>query len=243
MSRSTRRQFLTRGITATGVAAASVLGAGALDDLAGAAANPPSTDPATPAEALRRLVKGNQRFVSGNLKASGRGTVRRVRVAYGQEPYAVILTCSDSRVPPELVFDQGLGDLFIVRVAGNTAADPLVIGSIEYGVAVLGANLVFVLGHSECGAVKGAIDVATKGATLPGDIGQVVAPIVPAVQANLDKPANQLLESCTQTNIERAIAQMSAVPLLRDLVSQGKLMITGGEYELESGHVDLVKTG
>ncbi|MEI8002014.1 MAG: carbonic anhydrase, partial [Actinomycetes bacterium] len=97
MSRSTRRQFLTRGITATGVAAASVLGAGALDDLAGAAANPPSTDPATPAEALRRLVKGNQRFVSGNLKASGRGTVRRVRVAYGQEPYAVILTCSDSR--------------------------------------------------------------------------------------------------------------------------------------------------
>jgi carbonic anhydrase len=152
----------------------------------------------------------------------------------------VVLTCADSRVPPELVFDEGLGDVFTVRIAGNTAADPFVVASIEYGVLVLGSILVFVLGHSDCGAVKGAIDVATKGAVLPGSIGDLIVPILPAVDANKNLPKDQLLEAATRSNVHLAITQLSAVPIIRDAISQGKLLVAGGEYELGNGKVEVV---
>ena len=138
------------------------------------------------------------------------------------------------------MFDQGFGDLFVVRIAGNTAADPIVVGSLEYGVEVLGCVLVFVLGHSDCGAVKSAIDVATKGTELPGDIGAVVAPILPAVEAVKDTPKPKLLEAATEQNIHDTVGVLTVVPLLAEPIAAGNLAVAGGEYELESGVVDLV---
>jgi carbonic anhydrase len=235
-SRPSRRAVLgsTLGI-AGGLVAATALG-----DAAGATARA-KPFPTSPDAALARLVEGNRRFVDGEARNPRQGTAARVRTAEGQKPFAAILTCADSRVPPEVVFDQGVGDLFVVRIAGNTASDPLIVGSLEYSIEVLGSILVFVLGHSECGAVKGAIDVVTKGATLPGDIGAIVEPIIPAVEAVKDRPPDELLEAATEENIHLAISQLSAVELLSDPVAQGTLMITGGEYELASGQVDLIE--
>ncbi|HEY8217179.1 MAG TPA: carbonic anhydrase [Acidimicrobiia bacterium] len=235
----TRRELL--GATARlggGLVAASTVGMTAFADAAGAAV--PAKFPKSPDAALRRLMAGNARFVDGEARNPRRSTRRRVRVAESQKPFAAVLTCADSRVPPELVLDQGIGDLFVVRIAGNTGVDPLVVGSLEYSVEVLGSILVFVLGHSNCGAVKAAIDVATKGATLPGDLPAVVAPIIPAVDAVKDRPKDELLEAATEENIRLTMEALSAVALLRDRVADGSLLISGGEYELASGKVDLV---
>ena len=145
-------------------------------------------------------------------------------------------------MPPEIIFDQGLGDLFVVRIAGNTASDPLVIGSLEYSVAVLGSVLIFVLGHSECGAVKAAIDQVEKGDIPPGDIGAVVDPIVPAVNAVAGTPKEDLLDAATDENIKMAQAQLEAVPILAEGIAAGTLAVAGGEYQLESGEVQYLQT-
>ena len=196
--------------------------------------------PQDPGAALQRLLAGNGRFVDGAVGDRRHVTARRAQVASGQQPFAVVLTCSDSRVPPELIFDQGIGDLFVVRVAGNTAADPLILGSVEFAVDVLGSVLVFVLGHSGCGAVTAAVDVATSSVRLPGDIQAVVDPIMPAVEAVRGRPDDDLLEAATRENVHRAMAALSASHLLSTRVAAGALLIAGGEYELASGKVDLV---
>jgi carbonic anhydrase len=233
----TRREILgaTLGVSG-GLVAASAVGVTKFAEAAEAA---PERFPNSPEAALRRLMAGNARFAEGDARKPRQSTKRRVAVAEGQKPFAAVLTCADSRVPPEIVFDQGIGDLFVVRVAGNTADDALVVGSLEYAVEVLGSILVFVLGHSECGAVKAAIDV-TKGATLPGDLPAVVAPIIPAVEAVKDRPKDELLEAATEQNIHLALAALSGAGLLADRVGAGTLLIAGGEYELASGRVDSV---
>jgi carbonic anhydrase len=233
----TRRELLgaTLGVGG-GLVAASAVGVTALAEIA--EADVPERFPSSPEAALRRLMAGNARFAAGDAHRPRQSTKRRVAVAEGQKPFAAVLTCADSRVPPEIVFDQGIGDLFVVRVAGNTA-DTVVVGSLEYAVEVLGSILVFVLGHSECGAVKAAIDV-TKGATLPGDLPAVVAPIIPAVEAVKDRPKDELLEAATEQNIHLAMTALSAAGLLADRVTAGTLLIAGGEYELASGRVDSV---
>jgi carbonic anhydrase len=196
--------------------------------------------PQDPQAALERLVAGNARFVAGDVLDRSQMAERRRELAAGQRPFAVVLTCADSRVPAELIFDQEIGDLFVVRIAGNTATEPVIIGSIEFSVDVLGSLLVFVLGHTACGAVQAAIDVSTKGDSLPGRIGAVAAPIVPAVEAVRDHPPDQLLEAATRENIRRTMARLSEVPTLGDRVAAGTLLVVGGEYELVSGGVDLV---
>jgi carbonic anhydrase len=197
--------------------------------------------PQTPEDALTRLLAGNARFVAGDVRDPQRDTARRVMLAEGQRPYAVVLTCADSRVSPELVFDEGLGDLFVVRVAGNTATDPIIVGSIQFSVANLGSLLVFVLGHSRCGAVQGAVDLVTKGTELPGDIGAVVAPILPAVEDARDAPEDALVDAVVRANVLRTIAALQDVDVLRDLVDTGELRVAGGEYDLETGTVELVR--
>jgi carbonic anhydrase len=197
--------------------------------------------PKTPDEALKRLLAGNRRFVKGKVENPGRDRVRRVEVAHGQKPFAIVLGCADSRVIPEVVFDQGLGDVFDVRVAGNTVDAPLVVGSLEYGAVEVGAILLMVLGHDECGAVKAAIDVATKGTTLPGDIGAVADPIVPAVEEVRNAPDPDRLDQATRANIRRSVtALQTAYPLLADLVNSGALKVVGAEYQLKTGKVDMV---
>lgn len=162
-------------------------------------------------------------------------------MAESQTPFAIILSCSDSRVPPEVLFDEGIGDLFLVRVAGNTAADPSLLGSIEFAAATFGSVLLLVLAHSNCGAVKAAIDRVTRSSTEPGHIPAAVDPIVPAVQTVRNQPADQLLEAAIQQNVRLQVRNLAASsPILAPLVSSGKLKVVGAEYHLATGRVDLV---
>ena len=232
-----RRAFLGSGLAVAG----GVLTVGALPAGAGVLTGDAEAAPADGAAALRRLQAGNKRFVAGRSKSLGKWTARRAELAEGQAPFAIVLGCADSRVPPEIVFDEGLGDLFVVRVAGNTAAAPIIIGTIEYAATALGSVLLMVLGHDDCGAVKAAVDVATKGKVLPGDLPSVAQPILPAVEAVRSQPADALVDAAIQENVRRAVSSLGAVPLLADLVSANKLTIVGAEYRLKSGKVDLIK--
>ena len=149
-----------------------------------------------------------------------------------------MLGCADSRVPPEIIYDEGLGNLFVVRIAGNTATDPYVLGSVEYGSAELGAVAIVVLGHEGCGAVKAAIDVAQNGTQLPGDIGAFVAPIVPLAQQLIPTtPKDELVQAVTLENIRQGVTTLQQNALLADAIAAGKLRVVGGEYQLRSGKV------
>jgi carbonic anhydrase len=134
------------------------------------------------------------------------GVQRRAQVAPSQQPLAAIPSCADSRVPPEIVFDQGLGDLFVIRVAGNTA-DDVALGSLEYAVEHLGLHLVMVLGHKRCGAVQAAHDLLTKGEHLPGHIAALVVPIVPAVQA-AQTMSGDVVDNAVTTNVRMVTAHL-----------------------------------
>ena len=154
--------------------------------------------------------------------------------AKGQKPFAMLVSCADSRVPPEILFDQGIGDLFVVRAAGNIA-DTVGLGSLEYGHAVLGAPLVVVLGHEYCGAV----DAAVKGHEVPGHIADVVRHIKPAVEKS--KGEIDMLNAAIDYNVRDVTAGLSErSALLRDAVTSGKLKIVGARYDLDSGEVTLV---
>lgn len=197
----------------------------------------------TPDAALQKLVEGNKRFVKAHITHHAL-TVKETRkeLAQGQKPYAVILSCSDSRVPPEIVFDETLGQLFVVRVAGNTL-DPLVLGSIEYAVEHLGSALIMVLGHEACGAVAAAYDATGKP---EGNVGAVIEPILPAAQQAKDtmkgKSRAEQVESAIDLNIrlvaEGLTAQSSVV---KDYVDRGALKIVKGKYHLRRGDVTLLK--
>jgi carbonic anhydrase len=191
----------------------------------------------TPNAALRRLAAGNKRFVNGTLRHPRRDGKRRAALAEGQTPYAVVLGCADSRVPPEVIYDEGLGSIFAVRVAGNTGADPLVVGSIEYSISVLGSAVIVVLGHQECGAVKAAIDVEKNGTQLPGDLPAVVAPILPVVQSLSGTPDDELLEAAITANVHNAVEQLSANDLIATAIAAGTVKVVGREYLLKSGRV------
>jgi carbonic anhydrase len=236
MGEVTRRDALRAlGVSVGAVAAGAAFGTAVLPDAAGAAGAP--TTSLTPDQALARLAAGNRRFMKGSLRHPRRDDRRRSALAEGQAPYAAVLGCADSRVPPEIVFDEGLGNLFVVRIAGNTAQDAVVAGSVEYSVTQLGSVAIVVLGHEECGAVKAAIDVATKGVELPGDLPAVVAPIVPVVQAAVaaGTPPDQLLDVVIKENVKTEVAALADNPALAPLVADGSLKIVGREYLLESG--------
>jgi carbonic anhydrase len=197
--------------------------------------------PVDPAAALARLDAGNARFVSGALEHPRRDHEHRAALSTGQRPYAVVLGCSDSRVPHEILFDEGLGDLFAVRVAGNTAEDSIVLGSIEFAVAVLGVRAVVVLGHEDCGAVKAALAVARGGEPPAGALAAVVTPIVPVaadVLASMppDTPEGDLVSACVRANVRSTVDRLAGVELLAAAVGSGTLVLAGREYRLATGH-------
>jgi carbonic anhydrase len=200
--------------------------------------------PRTPDAAVEQLMEGNERYIQGKGVHKVDESVRRVAIAEEQKPYAAILGCADSRVPPEVVFDQGLGDLFVVRIAGNTAQDPLVVGSVEYAAEHLGSILVVVLGHQSCGAVKAAVATVTEGAHQEGSIQDFVDPIVPVVKKTKrkspDADDHELIEQSIKANVERSVDELSHEELLEHLVEDGKLKIVGAEYELDSGKVEFL---
>ncbi len=195
--------------------------------------------PAVPADqGLQALIDGNKRFVAGALTSLEDLTADRAEVAEGQSPFAVIVSCSDSRVPPELVFDQTVGQLFVVRTAGQVI-DEAARGSITYGVDVLKAPLLVVLGHSGCGAVEAAI-AALGGNPIPGYAYRFAEGIGPAVQQVMDEPGD-LLDNAIRANIELGVEQLStAEPDLAPAIAGGTLTITGGYYDLASGEVSFL---
>ena len=188
----------------------------------------------TPQAALELLKSGNSRFMHGNIKSFDVKS-KRLKLAGKQQPFAIIVTCSDSRVPPELVFDQSLGDLFVIRVAGNIV-DSAGLGSIEYAAEHLGSNLVVVLGHESCGAVSAAI----AGGSLPPNIQSIVNKIAPAVShARAEHPADSLLLGrAIELNVHEQMHNIiNHSDLLREKVNNKSLVVIGAEYQLGTGNV------
>ena len=196
----------------------------------------------TPDQALALLKEGNDKFVGDAAMRPAIGRERRLEIARGQAPFAVLVGCADSRVAPELLFGRGLGELFIVRNAGNTV-DNAAQGSIEYAVAELGVPLVVVLGHERCGAVDAAVSVVQDNATFPGSIGQMVEPIIPAVlrarAANPGAARDELLDASVRANAMRVAERLrKSEALLRDAVQAGRLKVVAARYDLDDGKVE-----
>jgi carbonic anhydrase len=229
MKSVSRRNLFKYGVGAIGVGGAIGLGGNLLD--AGTAT---AKAVSTPDTAIDALNQGNKRFSQQKIKQPNRGSFRLREVAKGQKPFAAILGCADSRVPVEILFDQGLGDLFVVRVAGNVATNEE-IGSLEYGTLVLGAKVILVLGHGSCGAVAATI----QGKPVPGKIGNILSHIKPAVTATATASGDRL-KNTTIANIKNQIAALKSSPVLADLITSGKLKIVGGFYDLDSGVVSPV---
>ncbi len=187
-------------------------------------------------ESLAALKKGNARFTSGKSAHPNGSAERRKKIAASQHPKAVVLGCADSRVPPELVFDEGLGDLFVVRVAGNVA-DPVNVGSVEYAAEHLGVPLVVVLGHHDCGAVKATAEADGKA---EGNIGAIVSEIAPSVEQARAAPAKEgLVNDAVHANARRTAAALTErSPLLKRLLEERKLRIVVAVYDLASGKVE-----
>jgi carbonic anhydrase len=186
-------------------------------------------------QALEKLLAGNRRYAEMRQKHPHQSSERRHALLEGQHPFAVILSCSDSRVPSELIFDQGLGDLFIVRTAGHVM-DDLIVASIEFAVHVLTVPLVIVLGHSQCGAVVSAV----QGRVLPGKISRIVESIQPAVAAVQRQPGD------LATNAIRANAQLTAQtlistsPIIHEAVRQNRLLVVPAFYDLSTAEVEVL---
>ena len=184
-------------------------------------------------ESLKKLMDGNRRFVSETYDRGDIGPGRRAEISKGQRPFAVIVDCSDSRVVPEFIFDQGLGDLFVIRTAGNIV-DDIAIGSVEYAVKHLGVRLVLVLGHDDCGAVKATV----AGGKAEGHIDAILQAIRPAVAVAMQKPGN-LLDNAIAQNVDMVINRLqSAQPILAQALQTGDVRIVGGVYHLKDGSVD-----
>jgi carbonic anhydrase len=189
----------------------------------------------TPTAALERLMAGNRRYVADQLERPNQDPARRAEVVRGQYPFAAVLSCSDSRVPSEIIFDCGLGDLFIVRTAGHVLG-PAALGSLEYSAESLAVPLIMVVGHSQCGAVTA---VVADGAELPGAMRSLGLFIQPALERAKARPGN-LLANTIHSNTARTVDLLrQSEPFLRPRVEAGRLLIVGAYYDLETGVVTL----
>ncbi len=226
-----RRAFL-------GLAGAAVAGlAGGFMASPAHAAGGPKTD-LTADQALEKLKAGNARYVTDAQVCAADLSGQRHHVTAGQAPWATVISCADSRVPPELLFGGlGLGEIFVIRNAGNLI-DLDVVGTVEYGAAVLGSPLVVVMGHQRCGAVAAACDTAIKNATFPGSIGQMIEPIVPSALAVKDVPGD-IVTNAVKENAKRQAARLvERSPIVSGLVQSSKVKVVSAFYDLDSGKVD-----
>jgi len=188
----------------------------------------------TPDAALQKLMDGNKRFVDRKRQNPHQDFGRITEVAKSQKPFACILGCADSRFPSEFVFDQGFGDLFVCRVAGNVAT-PEEIGSLEFGTLVLGAKVLMVVGHERCGAVTATI----KGEQVPGQIGSLIDAIKPAVESSKNQPGDSL-ENAVKANVILQAKRLKESPVISKLIEEKKLKVVGGYYDLDTGTVTMV---
>ncbi|BCX67185.1 MULTISPECIES: carbonic anhydrase [Pseudomonas] len=234
-----RRHFLR----VAGLGAGALLLAGILPDRVIQAAEKTSAPPKpknviNPDEALKRLMKGNERYISGNSKKHDFKSEREALVS-GQNPFVAVLSCSDSRIAPEYAFDTARGDLFAIRVAGNFVTDEG-LASLEYGVAVLGAPLILVLGHESCGAIEAGIKAVKEHTVFPGQIQKLTDALKPSIETVINQPGD-LVENATVQNVKNTVDRLKkATPLLTDALGNGKLKIVGGIYRLATGKVELI---
>lgn len=221
-------------------ASASLFGTGVLTPSTYASTPPKPANSLNPEEALGRLMAGNQRYVDGTASAKDFASTR-LQLSTGQNPYACILGCADSRVGPEFCFDETRGDLFVNRVAGNYVTTDL-LASMEYAIAVLGTPLIMVLGHTQCGAVKAAIDAYQNETDFPGHIQSITTALMPAVKIAKTSGSPDLLDAATRQNILNNVAVLTnSTPILRKHVREGKLAVVGGLYHLDTGRVEVLK--
>src|ERR1700730_17349381 len=224
-----RRVFFRHGFVLAGVAFA-------WDSLKGLAygKGAQAQEPKTAEEALAELKAGNQRYATGTHLHHDYGP-DRAELALSQHPVAIVLSCADSRVSPELAFDQSRGRLFVIRLAGNFV-DENGLASAEYGAAVLGASLIVVLGHSECGAIKSTIDVITKNKQLPGHLPQLISYLKPPVQQALSQGGS--LDAAIKQNVVTNVGKLqTAEPVIAPLVKEKKVEVVGALYDLSTGRV------
>ncbi|MEA5603860.1 carbonic anhydrase [Nostoc sp. UHCC 0252] len=228
-----RRSLFKFGAGAIGT---GVLTAGLGSNLLASEKKPPAPveDDITPDKALKALLDGNERFVKRKRKNPHQTYSRLIEVAKSQKPFASILGCADSRVPSEIVFDQGIGDLFVCRIAGNIATTQQ-IGSLEFGSLVLGAKVIMVMGHERCGAV----DAAIKGTQVPGQIGSLITAIQPSVESSKEESGDKLENAC-KANILAQVEKLKSSTVLSELIKAKKLKIVGSYYDLDTGKISLV---
>jgi len=221
---------------AAGIVAA--VGAGGLTDAAAARVDEPP--PATAAAALRLLMEGNKRWVRGRARHPHQSVAWREEVAPHQDPFATVVSCIDSRVPPELVFDRGLSDMFVIRTGAQTLDDRVVLGSVEFGPnAYPSARLIFVLGHARCGAVTAAIPAIQTGQPAPGHIQAVVDALRPAYHEASGQPGD-LIDNMVRAQTKLTVRRLKHDSLLRELIISDGLKIVGGHYDLDTGVVERI---
>jgi carbonic anhydrase len=232
-----RSDLSRRSLMLTGGVAA--LGAGLLGGAGPAAASSPADGPLNPAKALARLIAGNQRFIQNRSRHPHQSLADLHRLASGQQPFCIVVGCADSRVPPELLFDQGLGDVFDNRVAGNIV-DDLLLGSVEFAVEEFGSPLIVILGHERCGAIKATIGAIQTGGEAPGHIGDIVEALKPIIEPVLAQPGD-VVENAVRANIHAQAAGLTErSELIAEHVAAGRLGIVGARYDLDNGRVSLV---
>ncbi len=233
-SSNSRRQFL--------LSATAAIAGRSLSALATTFADTPTPAGLPANRVLDILVEGNKRFAEGKITHPRRAPADFKPLATGQNPIAAILSCSDSRVSPEILFDVGIGDIFAIRVAGNyvDGAGSAVKGSVEYAIAELGVNLIMVLGHSQCGAVKAAIKHIHDNDALPGAINDLVNNIKPAVLESEHQSGNPL-ENAIRANVRRGVARLANLePIIAPRVKAGQLKVVGSTYDLANGKVEIL---
>jgi carbonic anhydrase len=233
-----RRDFLKTGALALAAFVPWSMGVAIAADPPAPGA-PPPPNAIVPADALKRLMDGNARYAANTPNQRDFSSGRAARVQ-GQYPIATILSCADSRVAPELAFDQGPGDLFVVRVAGNIVNQDL-LASLEYGAQFLGVPLIMILGHTGCGAVDAAIKVLKTKAVLPGHLPELITAIKPAVIIAEKTQTGNLLDNAATENVRRQVARLkSSPPVLQKFYVGKKIDIVGGVYDLATGKIALV---
>ncbi|SOR83754.1 MULTISPECIES: carbonic anhydrase [Streptomyces] len=244
-----RRAILTGGLAAT---AAMLTACSSNPDASNAgktsavgAAKSPSPSPAagprpdSPWAAFARLMDGNKRWVDGKLQHPDRDPERREFVAEAQDPYGVILSCIDSRVPPELVFDTGLGDLFVMRTGGQVVG-PVVVGSVEYGPMTTGTPLIVVLGHQRCGAIKAAYEAMRDGKKLPGNLQAISDALRPAYRETARTKHTDPVDAMVRIHIKQTAAELRSNRDLAPLVKKGDLAVVSAYYSLDTGRVEVL---
>jgi carbonic anhydrase len=180
-------------------------------------------------------MEGNKRYVNDNSTCHNDVSEVRATLSRGQQPFAILVGCSDSRVPPEIVFDQGIGDLFVVRVAGNVVG-PVEQDSIEYSALTFGSSIIMVLGHERCGAVQAVVDNNTA------DIEDVALLIRPAVKLSKNEPGDPV-ENAVKANVRLVVKQLRNTPVISRLIKEGRIEVVGGFYHLTNGTVDIISEG